>query len=239
MEDKGSAKVSLPFLSKHRNQVLSLGFVLFALTAIFVLPYEPLDVLTPQTRTYIAFQAFYPSTRSYLDRGYVWATSKGGISADNPITLAVTLYTNPNSNITINSIYFTAEGCYAYPIQTNALGFPIVMAMALQPQGQNKWVSGDFRVIYFKPGDYSANITLVGATKVNPGTSLIMQGPTLDVIHISGEDVTVAAKTNALLLSLSLAFLAFSCLELRVEDNRKCKNHEQQQDYQRNVAGQV
>jgi hypothetical protein len=213
---------------------LGIGFVFFATTAFLVLPYEPLNVLTPQTESYISFAGYFPSeTQPYIDQGYVWITSKGGISADNPITLDVTLYTNSASDFTANSVYFTPLDCYDYPIHTNALGFPFARTAILGQQEQNKWV-GELHVIYYKAGDFPVNITLVGFSKNNPHAQITFTGLTSEVIHISREDVTVTAKTNSLLFTLSLAFLAFSCLELTVEHNGKSADSSKQQDCQHN-----
>ena len=197
-------------------------FVVFAVLALLALPYEPLNRLTPDTEAVFEF-----ASKDSSVVGNLHVSGKGGISAGNPLTLDVTLNVSQTKlNFTLQKVLFVPDSAILYPIVTNALGFPTHPTLSMKKVSEVEWW-GQLKVIYYQEGSYGADLILQGPLKSNPLLVIVNTGHLPFAIHVSSEDVTVTAKTNALLLSLSLAFLAFSCLELRVEENRSSCNSTQ------------
>lgn len=204
------------FAKRHRNQILTILIILFAVSSIFALPYEP------------EFNAFTPKSEAYFQLGnsyyhyLVYLNGRGGISAGNPLNFNVTLYTNETtlSNYTVNSVSILFNGSLAYPLLRNNEGFLKTDIFLLHNFGGNRW-STIGQVIYYSAGDWGTTVTLNCTLKANPYRPTTFRSSSVGNVQISSEDVTVLSKTNAYLLSLSFAFLSFVCLELRVKDDRK------------------
>lgn len=225
--------------------------MIFFVLAFFSLPAQGLDWFTPETTTTCEFTVYrtlyrittttatYPNgtvvksttttmiqltnaTGAALGGGFVTLKSKGGLSAGNPISIDITLYTNKDakggepSNVTV-----TPQGAFAanilslgpFPLpfapivpQTDQLGFPLALSIALTRQG-NKW-SGSGIVIYNQGGAMGLDFDV---------DNLVAH--VADVFQIGSEAVTVTARTNSLLISLTWVIIAFSALEVKLEDN--------------------
>ncbi len=206
-----------PTFAKHRNQILTALFVVFAVSALFALPYDPMfNVFTPRSETYAQF-----GNSNYF-HWVVHVTGKGGISAGNPLSFNATLYTNETTlaDYNVDSVGFLFNDSYSYPLTANNESLLTTSVFLLGHIRDNKW-SATGQIIYYQAGAFATTVNMHCTAKGNPNYVTIVHGSSPALIQISSEDVTVLAKTNAYLLSLSFAFLSFACLELRVENNRK------------------
>lgn len=201
---------------RKRNVGLTAAFLVLVLCAILNLPYEPFNSrLTPDS------EAIFTLTTIGDQRiiGTVDLKGKGGLSAGNHLTITVMFYVNETLlNQTAQSVWFSPNAAYIYPIVKTDRGFPLVQSLSLTHEG-DKWV-GQLEVTYNQGGMYGVEIKVIGSSLDNPREGRVTVVPIPNVVHISDEDVTVSAKTNALLLSLELAIVALACLELRIEDHR-------------------
>jgi len=212
------------FVKRNQNRILTVLFILFAVAALFALPYEPeFNAFTPRSVAYTQIGTRY---YSYL----VYVSGRGGISAGNPIYFNVTAFTNQTqfSNYVVDSVYFMFNASYAYP-PVKSQGIFTTPTFMLGQIGSNVWTRTG-QIIYYHAGDYAATIFIHSIMKNNSLRALEVDSATAGVIQVSSEDVTVLAKTNAYLLSLSFAFLSFVCLELRIEEHRKSRKT-RQHDY--------
>jgi hypothetical protein len=155
-------------------------------------------------------------TRTYatlLGEGWVTLKGKGGLSAGNPLTLSMTMYFYAAAlGTNVANVSFAPQGAYIaqvpnlpfFPIvvQTDTRGFPLSPTIGLAKLGDH-W-TGQGLVIYNQGGAKTINIIINGVTYHSP-----------DTVEIGSEAVTVAARTNSLLVSLTWVIIAFTVLELR------------------------
>ena len=170
-------------------------------------------------------------TSSYLGRGFVTLRGKGGLSADPPLRMSVTLYFHGDAYAELVAllgeprIEFTPIGAFAtedspipfVPIvsKKDNQGFPIAASIPLAKYG-DKW-TGERTVIYNQGGLMPANLT-VGNWTVQ----------TTSAIEIDSAAVTVTARTNSLLVSLTWVIIALAAVEIRYEKKeQKSKDEEE------------
>lgn len=147
-----------------------------------------------------------------VGNGTVTLTGKGGLSAGNQVEMQVTAYFAQNyfgsrtPNISFSPIGASEAASWLGIPQdkpeTDRLGLPVDANITLKPSG-NAW-TGDDWVIYNQGGSYDSRMVINGMPFTVVGS-----------IQIGAEDVTVTARTNALLVSLTWVIVAFSALELR------------------------
>ncbi len=224
MQVKSAKKVGLRKLFT-RTRLFTGGVLLFAVLALGFIPYQQqvpvLGFLIPTSEaTFIIDITRNDNTTSYRDvlvaDGYLVLSGKGGLSAGNPLTLAVTLYFNVSVlGMDPTRVVFGPHGAYAYPLKTDPRGFPIFAAINLTDTGLNhKWF-GKGDVIYYQGDNWGAFLFVFDDARriaLEP-----MRMP--NILHIGTEDVTFASRTNSLVVSLSWAFLAFASAELRIDKN--------------------
>jgi hypothetical protein len=103
------------------------------------------------------------------------------------------------------------------PVQESCVPFyRLCRSSNLNNQGLIQW-TGHERVIYNQGGSMTANI-IIGSRKLN------VTAP----IQISSSDVTVTARTNSLLIGLTIALIGFAVWEVRDAGNEskyKKRNH--------------
>jgi hypothetical protein len=185
------------------------------------------------TRTITVTKTWGPG----LGNGLVTLRGKGGLSAGNPLEMQVTLYFPSEFSNSSSIIRYVPEGAFEaqesiIPFQTiwetDALGFPIPANITLTIQNscvrisyprecliQNtdrsltKW-AGHEKIVYNQGGNMSAQVTL--------GAQVFHASPG---ILIGGSEVTVAARTNSLLIGLTIALIGFGVLETRHEERGK------------------
>ena len=160
-----------------------------------------------------------------LGHGFVTVSGKGGLSAGNPLKMDVTVYFKKDAFIGEPNITYIPIGAFATekpalpftPIvpRTDKEGFPIPASIPLMRQG-NMW-NGEATVIYNQGGAMPADLTIssIGTWQATPA------------IEIGSEAVTVAARTNSILISLTWVIIAFAALEVRYEKKKdKAENEE-------------
>jgi hypothetical protein len=210
-----SLKIITKRLKAHIVGILTVAFLLFSASAILALPIEPLNLLTPPSEAYFG-AAGDPADITFH------VTGKGGISAGNPLHVEITVHIHESAlNFTVSTVEVAFEHATLFPFDPNQ--FPAYPSFQLY-QEKDRWYH-DVWIIYYQGGTFGASLTLRGVSKTNPYVVMELPGtlcvlPACNLIVISPEDVTTLGKTNALLMSVSLAFLAFSCLELRLEYGR-------------------
>lgn len=144
-------------------------------------------------------------------------TGNGGLSAQNPLHMIVTVYFAKDAFVSSGShvVVFSPIGAYiaqnasflglSIPQdqpETDSQGLPINANITLTQQ-DDVWSGGEW-VIYNQGCTCGLNMTI-------DNISFAITQP----IVISSDDVTVTARTNALLVSLTWVIIAFSALELR------------------------
>jgi len=108
-------------------------------------------------------------------------------------------------------------------LRTDALGGPVFAAVSLTNQGpvegEKGWVkwTGTGRIIYSQEGNWAIRLTLNGGRQVASDA----------IMHIASEDVTVGSRTNALLISLTVAFFIPAILEFREKDQAQSTTKDQ------------
>jgi hypothetical protein len=169
--------------------------------------------------------------------GFVTVSGKGGLSAGNPLDFEITMYTNKDVlGKEPSTISVTPQGAFAanvpmigpleIPFQsivpkTTELGFPEAITLAMLKVG-DKWLGGG-KAIYNQGGTFGLDIT------VDNVTSRLS-----DVIVIDSEAVTVAARTNSLLVCLTWVIIAFTVMEIRLDNgDSNRKEHEKERDENR------
>jgi hypothetical protein len=167
-----------------------------------------------------------PSNNFTVSDAYVDIQGKGGLSANNPLTISLTWYINNRTlfdmrvGFRFEKPVFRPHGAYSINSWTKQVirderGFPQFVNITLTRQETKndieKW-TGSQEVIYYQGGiDWGFEIILDNTAKL----------PFPNSVHIGTEDVTVVSRTNAVVTSLTLAILAFSCLELRSEEKQE------------------
>lgn len=200
----------------NRNQVVyGLAAAIFLLF-ILSLPIEPLNLLTPEsTATYIFGMNAQLTDKNtsrvvHLLDGYATVHGKGGLSANNPLTVSITLYFSQNkSEVTFNmrEVEVGLHGAYKYPLAYDSRGFPEFAHIPLSKQG-DKW-TGEGKVMYYAGDVWGGDLRIDGDPQRLPNS-----------IHIGSAEITTSAQTNALFISLTLAFGIFAVLELRTTEMR-------------------
>jgi hypothetical protein len=148
--------------------------------------------------------------------GVVSLTGKGGVSADNLLTVNVTMYFNSTAyGRQPSSIWIKLPGAFAEEPGVSSLGIPHWVAIVLTSNG-DIWQSVGARIKYTQGGVEPIIVSIDNQD----------YQPTQD-IQIGSVDATIATRTNSLLVSLTWVILLFSTLEFHVEDhgNQHEKEH--------------
>ncbi len=143
-------------------------------------------------------------------KGFVTLKGKGGLSAGNPLKMNVTVYLNRTAwgGKKPSSVMFKPLGARPYPPITDQLGFPLYLSLQLAEQSGDKWL-GNARIVYNQGGTMAIDFTIDNVEYTSP-----------DTIQIGPESITVAARTNSVVISLTWAVLAFAVLGIRVNIER-------------------
>lgn len=173
-------------------------------------------------------------TVSPVGNGFVTIYGKGGLSANNPLEIEVTLYLIDLVALT-TIVKFEARGAFEaqdfiLPFQpiwkVDTQGFPILANITLNPQVTScvglfryavcqplkesswgvKWF-GRGRIVFAQGGNINDTIT-IGNSKYLSSQPIV----------ISSADVTVTARTNSLVIGLTLALIGFGVLESHPEE---------------------
>jgi hypothetical protein len=141
-----------------------------------------------------------------VGRGTVTLSGKGGLSAENPLTMSVIL--NFDKVVKPFSTVFVApDNAYYYPIVKDE-GFPRFAHINLTTTDGFKW-SGQGTIEFFTSGVLGMNI---GAD------NQVVHAP--PEFQIESAAVTSSSRTNSLVISLTWAILFFAVLDLRRENGR-------------------
>lgn len=168
-----------------------------------------------------------PSNNFTVSDAYVDIQGKGGLSANNPLTISMTWYIN-NRTLFDQGIGYRFEKAILRPVGAYSIdqwtkqeirdsrGFPQFVNITVTRQetknDAEKWTAGPQDIIYYQGGtEWGFEIILDNHLKL----------PFPNSVHIGTEDLTVVSRTNAVVTSLTLAILAFSCLELRSEEKQE------------------
>jgi len=161
-----------------------------------------------------------------IGKGFVTLNGIGDLSAGNPLEMQVTIFF---SNLVVPSsvVKFVPEGAFAaqdsiFSLQpawkTDAQGFPINANITLTPArpkcirfdrtcvhlgGSVEW-TGQQSVIYNQGGAMRAQVMVGG-----------LKGNITEPIQIGSGDITVTARTNSLLIVLTIALIGIGVLEFR------------------------
>jgi hypothetical protein len=198
-----------------RNCLVATFAIVFLVLAILSWPVEPLELFaSPVEATYIfdlqgnVFLRFTNGTAGFYNmtvaRGTVTLSGKGGMSAENPLTMRVIL--NFNKVVKPFSTVFVApDNAYYYPIVKDAQGFSEFAHINLTTTDGYKW-SGESRVVFFIGGALGMSVSADNQVVHSPSE-----------FQIESATVTVSSRTNSLLISLTWAVLFFAVLGLRRE----------------------
>ena len=153
----------------------------------------------------------FVKTYGVYAKGLVTLTGKGGLSADNPLTMRVILY-SLSFRIRPQQIAFVPQGAFEAANSWNplapvspkldALGLPVSARIPLT-ENSGVW-SGDQIVIYNQGGALMTNLNVDGQIFA-----------IIEPILIESEAVTALARTNSLLVSLTWVIIAFPTIEAR------------------------
>lgn len=160
-----------------------------------------------------------------LLQGLITITGKGGISVQNNLDLEATLSVNETLlGHKVSKVRLTPLGATTPSLTPTPAGVIIAVAFNLARANETEWTTfGKIPIVYNQEGTYYMQISIDNYTAVSSS-----------FLTISPETVTVSARTNSLLVSLTWAILLFAVLELRVEENGcKCKNCQQQSNQHR------
>ena len=202
-----------------RNWVVYSFVALFLALTILSWPSEQFDIFSPPIDAILPIGAArivtYPNgtqTSTLVASGGISLSGKGGLSADNPLKMKVTLFINTTAlGFEPSLVTFVPLGASPYPHPPEKQSLPVAVAIALTKSVDNKW-TGEGSIIYYQPGTMKWEIHMDGIVAVGP-----------EQIEIDSAAVTVAARTNSLLVSLTWVILLFAVLEFRIEDQRtKC-----------------
>ena len=137
-------------------------------------------------------------------------SGKGGISAGNSLTVNITVFFDRTlmdkepSNVTVK-----LQGAFHDPVPPpDSHGVIGYIAIGLAKQGDS-WVANLIPVKYDQGGSLPILLNVDNVDLVVPAH-----------IEMGSQDVTVATRTNSLILSLTWAILGFAALELRVDNER-------------------
>jgi len=202
--------------------MLCIGLIV---AAFFAAPFPwspPFNFLTPDSRAIFIFtwQPMAPSNNYTVSDAYVEVQGKGGLSANNPLRITLTWYIN-NRTLFDKGIAFQFKnpilrpiGAYAInpwtkQVATDDRGFPMFVNITLHrveaKYDMEKWTGSD-EVIYYQGGvNWGFEIILDNQYKMTFPNS----------VYIVTEDVAVVSRTNALVTSFTLVFLAVACFEFR------------------------
>ncbi len=181
---------------------------IFFILALFALPYSHdwFDRFTPESEATFRY-SMHDETGSIVGDGYITFSCKGGLNANNPLQMDVTLYLNRTfwENYYPLKIIFRPHGTYDFPIMKDERGFPLFADIYLTNQGDDKWTGGR-KVVYYQGDFWGANVVFDDRIEIIAP----------NFIRISSEDVTILVRTNAILLSLTLVTVAFACLNVAI-----------------------
>ena len=168
-------------------------------------------------KTQVTINQTFTETVRVIGNGTVVLTGKGGLSAGNPLHMTVTIYfvknafTSPEPTVIFQPGAFAAEVTNLWFVtipqdqdKIDAREFPLDANITLTKQ-DDKW-TGDMWVIYNQGGENIPHMTI-------DQNEFGISNP----IAIGSEDVTVTARTNSLLISLTWVIIAFTALELKKE----------------------
>jgi hypothetical protein len=152
------------------------------------------------------------TTSKFVGNGTVTLSGKGGLSAGNQLEMDVVVYFAKGTfDSRTPQIYFSPTGAFVAESwlgipqdspQIDMQNLPIDANITLVPSG-NRWTGYQW-VIYNQGGSFTPTMSIDG-----------ILFPIVGPIEIGSEDVTVTARTNALLVSLTWVIIAFSILEWR------------------------
>lgn len=151
-------------------------------------------------------------------KGLVTITGKGGISAQNELDLAATMTVNETLlGHKVSSLILTPLGA-APPSNSTPTpeGAMIQLVIALGRVSETTWATGRIPIIYNQEGTYYMRISIDNYSAVSSS-----------VLTVSPETVTVTARTNSLIVSLTWAILLFAVLELRKDEGYTYKKKKQ------------
>lgn len=160
-----------------------------------------------------------------LFRGAITLTGKGGLSADNSLSVSLTVYFNKQYGFNPdepNAVLLTLQSAYFDPPMKDDFGFPQWANLSLTKQQStlpywDMWgTSENVGIRYDQGGTYGGNLILDG-NSTHAGNYTLPP-----YIRIGNDDVTVSAKTNQLLISLTWAILLLGVVEFR---NKNDGNH--------------
>lgn len=234
---------------RRRNYFVYAGAAIFLLLTVLSWPTEQfgisssfLDIFSPPVTRYlpIAFDAEVVTTiahttlangifvnktttsttavESFL-QGLITITGKGGISAQNNLDLEATLYVNETVlGHKVSSLLLTPLHATTPSFTPTPEGAMPQLIIRLGRVNETEWVVDKTPIIYNQEGTYYMRISIDNYSAVSSSS-----------LTVGSETVTVAARTNSLLVSLTWVFIIFAVLELRVEEERcECKNCQRQ-----------
>lgn len=199
-------------------------FIGLLLLSFFSAPIEQFDIFTSRPTTLFPFTLTRDIqvngkvvSYSVLADGVISFVGKGGVSADNPLTTNITMYFNATafgkqpSRITVR-----LPAAFTEVPGLGSLGIPHWVEIGLTRKG-DYWVSEGIRIKYSQGGTEPIIVSVDN-----------QEFQTAENVQVSSQDVTVATRTNSLVLCLTWAILAFTVLELRIENNgHKCQQSDQ------------
>lgn len=204
----------IPFVN---GPILTFGSTaIFKFTVAQYKDWDQNDTVTYLNGT-VAKRLVHIHTERMVGNGTVTLFGKGGLSAGNPIEMTVVVYFLKDTfDMTPQpTIVFLPTGAFAAEVynilcisipqdrpQTDAQGIPQDANIMLTIQG-DKWTGKEW-VIYNQGSSLTPTIKILNS-------SVALSGP----IEIGSEDATLAARTNALLVSLTWVTIVISALELR------------------------
>lgn len=209
------------------------GFALFVFLAIISLPLDFVpysEHFVPQTKATFSFVALDQNLRNAtLLFGVLTLTGVGGLSADNPLTMSVTVEIAPNATGIVDPLQmaFLPELAYNCPVgagcpQNGTNGLPLLSVIPLAQNGLT-W-SGQQRVEYFNSGTFLAQIQAFNNSYPDPSHPTVPLKEvfgTSPIIEISPEDVTVSATTDAYTIALTFVIVALAILALRANTDEQ------------------
>jgi hypothetical protein len=193
--------------------------------ALFSAPIQQFDFFAEKTTATFPFtmrRAVYADGKIVSDttfgEGMVTFSGNGSLSAGNALRVNVTVFLDRNALIEEPTIVvIKLSGAFFVPPQFDSHGIAGYAALALARKG-DYWI-GECQVKYNQGG------SLPIIVEINE-KSVVVVG----YIEMGSQDVTIATKTNSLIISLTWAILAFAVLELRVcgvendrHDRKKCE----------------
>jgi len=203
-------KERLKSIPKRNWGVYSL-VALFLALIVLSWPTEQFDIFCPRINAILPIGAvrivIYPNgtqTSTVVAVGAISLRGKGGLSAANPLTMKVALLINTTAlGFDPSIVTFAPLGASPYSQTAEAQDLPVAIMIRLTKSAGNRW-TGESQIIYYQPGTMKWEIHM---------DNLVAVGP--EQIQIDSAAVTVAARANSLLVSLTWAILLFAVLEFR------------------------